>query len=67
MDIELVIIEGAEAGRTFAVRAGESKTLGRGPDCEIYLQEPGVSRRHCTIDNTGLAITVTDLESVNGT
>jgi HD-GYP domain-containing protein (c-di-GMP phosphodiesterase class II)/pSer/pThr/pTyr-binding forkhead associated (FHA) protein len=67
MDIELVVTEGADAGRTFQVRTGESKTLGRGPDCEINLQEQGISRRHCTIENTGFSVTVTDLDSVNGT
>ena len=67
MDIELVVTEGSDAGRIFAVRTGESKTLGRGPDCEIHLLEQGVSRRHCTIENTGFAITVTDHDSANGT
>src|SRR5512145_592849 len=67
MDIELVVIEGSGAGRTFPVRAGNSRTFGRGPDCDIDLQEQGVSRRHCTVENSGFTVTVTDLESVNGT
>ena len=54
-------------GRTYSVRTGDSKTLGRGPDCDIDLYEQGVSRRHCTIENSGFTVTVTDLESVNGT
>ena len=67
MDIELVIIEGSGMGRTYSVRTGDSKTLGRGPECDIDLHEQGVSRRHCTVENSGFTITVTDLESVNGT
>ncbi|HEX2465152.1 MAG TPA: HD domain-containing phosphohydrolase [Thermoanaerobaculia bacterium] len=67
MDIELVIIEGSGMGRTYSVRTGDSKTLGRGPDCDIDLYEQGVSRRHCTVENSGFTVTVTDLESVNGT
>jgi HD-GYP domain-containing protein (c-di-GMP phosphodiesterase class II) len=67
LDIELVVIEGSGMGRTYSVRTGDSKTLGRGPDCDIDLYEQGVSRRHCTIENSGFTVTVTDLESVNGT
>jgi HD-GYP domain-containing protein (c-di-GMP phosphodiesterase class II) len=67
LDIELVVIEGSGMGRTYSVRTGDSKTLGRGPDCDIDLFEQGVSRRHCTIENSGFTVTVTDLESVNGT
>jgi HD-GYP domain-containing protein (c-di-GMP phosphodiesterase class II) len=67
MDIELVIIEGSGMGRTYSVRSGDSKTFGRGPDCDIDLHEQGVSRRHCTVENSGFTVTVTDLESVNGT
>jgi HD-GYP domain-containing protein (c-di-GMP phosphodiesterase class II) len=67
MDIELLVNDGPDAGRTFPIRTGETKTLGREPDCEIRLQQQGISGRHCTIENSGFAVTVTDLDSVGGT
>lgn len=41
--------------------------IGRSPHCEIYLHEPSISRQHARISVSGELITVTDLESLNGT
>ena len=64
-------------------RAGDHRRLRHGTDVlrpirrqqdvrsrarlRIDLFQQGVSRRHCTVENSGLTVTVTDLESVNGT
>lgn len=67
MDLELIIAEGEDAGRSFALGEGERKIVGRAPECEIRLQHQGVSRRHCELENTGTVVVVCDLDSVNGT
>ncbi len=41
--------------------------LGRDPDLELFLDSPGVSRRHALIRITGDEATVEDLGSKNGT
>jgi DNA-binding winged helix-turn-helix (wHTH) protein len=41
--------------------------LGRDPDVEIYLDAPGVSRRHAVIKVAGGRATIEDLSSKNGT
>ena len=41
--------------------------LGRDPDAEIFLNSPGVSRRHAVIRISGDQATIEDLGSKNGT
>jgi DNA-binding winged helix-turn-helix (wHTH) protein len=54
--------------RTF-VLAGGDNVIGRDPACRIWLDEPGVSRRHAMIqiDLATRRAIVKDLESTNGT
>ncbi len=40
--------------------------LGRDPECDIQLESPKVSRRHCCIAQVGEALVVRDLASTNG-
>jgi predicted component of type VI protein secretion system len=40
--------------------------LGRDPECDIQLDSPKVSRRHCCIAQVGEALVVRDLASTNG-
>jgi predicted component of type VI protein secretion system len=52
----------------FPLQPGQTLTVGRTPPCDVQLDDPSVSRRHCTI--TLLAngrLQVADLESANGT
>jgi len=54
--------------RVFPLQPGETLTAGRTSQCDLQIDDPSVSRRHCTIallDN-GL-LQVKDLESANGT
>ena len=67
IDIELVVREGQQPGRTFHIAPGDRMTIGRAPNCDIRLPDQGVSRRHCTIENLGSALQVIDLDSANGT
>ncbi|HET7619725.1 MAG TPA: HD domain-containing phosphohydrolase [Vicinamibacterales bacterium] len=53
--------------RVFPVVPGARVTAGRAPECEIHLEDPSVSRRHCAIEWRDGALHVTDLDSANGT
>lgn len=41
--------------------------IGRDPSCEIWLDRPGVSRRHARLHREGVSVTIEDLGSKNGT
>jgi hypothetical protein len=41
--------------------------VGRGIDCELYLNYPTVSKRHCKVSFTGTSFVLQDLGSSNGT
>jgi FHA domain/zinc-ribbon domain len=57
---------GGMAGQTF--QPGEGRTLvGRSPECEIFLDDVTVSRRHAEILREGDTFTIRDLGSLNGT
>jgi pSer/pThr/pTyr-binding forkhead associated (FHA) protein len=45
----------------------ESVCIGRDPDCEILIDNIGVSRRHATIERANGDYILTDLKSHNGT
>ncbi len=66
MDLVLVVREGEYIGHVFTIPAGQTHTVGRAPECDIRLPDQGVSRRHCTLENVGARLKVTDLESANG-
>jgi hypothetical protein len=57
---------GGRAGESFATEA--SRTLiGRSPDCDVFLDDVTVSRRHAEIVREGDAYVIRDLGSLNGT
>jgi hypothetical protein len=57
---------GGRAGEAFAV--GDERTLvGRSPDCDIFLDDVTVSRRHAELQRDGETLTIRDLGSLNGT
>jgi predicted component of type VI protein secretion system len=63
----LVCDSGPYAGTAFDLAQGET-TIGRGPDNTIALEKDGqASRKHCTINLSGTAATLTDHGSTNGT
>ncbi|MEN1939863.1 FHA domain-containing protein [Luteimonas sp. MJ174] len=57
-------VGGAGFGRTFPL-VGPT-VLGRGPDCGIHLDHPGVSREHVRLTPTAQGLLVEDLDSTNG-
>jgi pSer/pThr/pTyr-binding forkhead associated (FHA) protein len=50
----------------FAVTAFPA-TVGRGRDAQVRLDDPGVSRHHCQLDQVDGLVVVRDLNSKNGT
>jgi len=57
---------GGRAGETFHPE-GERTTIGRSPDCEIFLDDVTVSRKHAVVVRRDGAFFVEDLGSLNGT
>lgn len=67
MEFSLTILQGGSIGRSFSVRQGDRKTIGRSSECEIRIEDQKVSRRHCIVENDGFEIRVIDLGSANKT
>jgi pSer/pThr/pTyr-binding forkhead associated (FHA) protein len=57
---------GGRAGETFTIEA-ERTVVGRSPDCEIFLDDVTVSRKHATLARRGDQVTIEDQGSLNGT
>ncbi len=57
---------GGRAGEHF-IPEGERTLIGRSPDCEIFLDDVTVSRRHAVIVTTDGGYAVEDQGSLNGT
>jgi pSer/pThr/pTyr-binding forkhead associated (FHA) protein/ribosomal protein L40E len=57
---------GGRAGETFLVEREET-TVGRSPDCDIFLDDVTVSRRHAVVRRAGAGLEIEDLGSLNGT
>jgi diguanylate cyclase (GGDEF)-like protein len=62
----LVLYSGPEPGQRYQLREG-TLHLGRAPDCELPLDNPGISRRHAELQVSGDTVRLRDLGSVNGT
>ncbi|HEV3095391.1 MAG TPA: FHA domain-containing protein [Solirubrobacteraceae bacterium] len=57
---------GGRAGESFAVD-GEQMTIGRRPDCDVFLDDVTVSRDHALLVKRGDAWYLDDCGSLNGT
>jgi pSer/pThr/pTyr-binding forkhead associated (FHA) protein len=57
---------GGRAGETFPLDR-ERITIGRSPDCDIFLDDVTVSRRHAIIVKRDDDLTIEDQGSLNGT
>jgi hypothetical protein len=57
---------GGRAGESFRP-AGERTTIGRSPDCDIFLDDVTVSRNHAVLLEEGGEYSVEDQGSLNGT
>ena len=57
---------GGRAGETF-FPSGERTLIGRSPDCDVFLDDVTVSRKHAELVRDGDRFTIKDLGSLNGT
>jgi len=57
---------GGRAGETFTPK-GERTTIGRSPECGIFLDDVTVSRKHAVIAKNGDDFRIEDEGSLNGT
>jgi DNA-binding NtrC family response regulator len=65
----LVLVAGLGQGTTWVLDAGAAPRLlvGKGPSCEVRLDDSAVSRRHAAVELAGPFLRLTDLGSTNGT
>jgi hypothetical protein len=57
---------GGRTGEQFRLERPQT-TIGRTPDCDIFLDDVTVSRRHAIVSRTEGGFTIEDLGSLNGT
>jgi hypothetical protein len=57
---------GGRAGETFRP-AGDRTVIGRSPDCDIFLDDVTVSRKHATLVRGADGFSIEDQGSLNGT
>jgi len=57
---------GGRAGESFHP-SGDRTLIGRSPDCDVFLDDVTVSRRHAEITRDGDRFSIADLGSLNGT
>lgn len=57
---------GGRAGESF-FPSGERTMIGRSPECDVFLDDVTVSRKHAEVVQAGDTFTITDLGSLNGT
>ena len=57
---------GGMAGQAYQPGAGRT-LIGRSPECEVFLDDVTVSRRHAELERVDDTFTIRDLGSLNGT
>ena len=57
---------GGRAGESFEA-IGDHALIGRSPECDVFLDDVTVSRRHAELTREGNVFTIRDLGSLNGT
>jgi pSer/pThr/pTyr-binding forkhead associated (FHA) protein len=62
----LVVSKGPQLGERFYIDR-PTLSVGRDPECDIFLNDMTVSRAHARFDLDQSTLTVTDLGSLNGT
>ena len=62
---ELRIVRGPQTGLDISIKGG-SLTLGRDPQCDIFLNDMTVSRRHAVLESDEKGSVIRDTNSFNG-
>ncbi|MCB0307900.1 MAG: FHA domain-containing protein [Bdellovibrionales bacterium] len=63
----LIFLEGENAGSEIRVNPPRELVFGRSEECDIFLSEKKISRRHCKIHVHNTEMILEDLGSTNGT
>ncbi len=64
---KLIVLSGPETGRIIPLDAGASLKIGRGQASDTRLNDPRISRLHCTLDVSADGAVLTDANSSAGT
>lgn len=67
MSGQLIVLTGADQGKTFSIEEGKTVLLGRGQQAEIKLIDPHLSRSHVNLTLRGKRLELADLGSTSGT
>jgi two-component system, NtrC family, response regulator AtoC len=62
----LLVVMAGDSLRAYPLPESGEIAIGRGPECDVVIDHPRVSRRHAIL-RLGVACTVEDLDSRNGT
>jgi pSer/pThr/pTyr-binding forkhead associated (FHA) protein len=62
----LTVVGDGGKGKTYGLEK-DRVTIGRLPECDVVLSDPGASRQHAEIRRVGGAFVVVDLGSTNAT
>jgi pSer/pThr/pTyr-binding forkhead associated (FHA) protein len=64
---KLRVVDGKDRGAVLSIeQEGRAYIIGRGPSCDLPLEEPDASREHVQVTRRGSAVMARDLESKNG-
>lgn len=61
----LTVLRGSQAGASYAL-GDEPVTIGRSPQCTVFLNDMTVSRSHAVVEREGDAYVIRDENSFNG-
>lgn len=61
------VVRGPMTGQRVFLGENTTMSFGRGPDCDVFLDDITVSRHHCDITVADDIVTVADKGSTNGT
>ena len=61
----LSLLNGTRMGFVYTLQ-GASAVIGRSPECEIVLEDDGISRRHAKLTMLPSSVEIEDLQSTNG-
>ena len=67
MQVELRVLRGVRSGEVFLVPEGGSISFGRTTACQVMLQDPMLSRKHCEVEVSSGRVLLRDMGSSNGT
>ena len=62
---ELIVVKGPQIGMAYTLDS-DNLSIGRNPDCDIFLNDMTVSRLHATIKRKNNAYYIEDARSYNG-